>query len=84
MRLTVLPETALAGLTTMTISMPANSRTTVPFQAIAEVANSRHGVLVESIGPEALAQLVVERAMYWNADGVTWAAGTNLLATPVP
>ena len=83
-RLTVLPETALAGLTSITVGVPANSRTTVPLQAVAELANSRHGVLVESIGPEALAQLVVERAMYWDADGVTWAAGTNLLATPVP
>jgi len=27
---------------------------------------------------------VVERSMYWNANGVVWAAGTNLLATPLP
>ena len=45
---------------------------------------TRFGVLVESIDTAPLAQLVVERAMYWNAGGEIWAAGTNLLATPVP
>jgi hypothetical protein len=44
----------------------------------------RFGVIVESIDTAPLAQLVVERAMYWNAGGEIWAAGTNLLATPVP
>ena len=47
-------------------------------------ARPRFGILVESIDTAPLAQLVVERAMYWNAGGVTWAAGTNLLATPLP
>jgi Tol biopolymer transport system component len=28
--------------------------------------------------------LVVERATYWNASGVFWAAGTNAVATPLP
>jgi len=41
-------------------------------------------VLVESIDTTPLADLVVERAMYWDSGGVTWAAGTNLLATPIP
>jgi hypothetical protein len=41
-------------------------------------------VLVESIDTAPLADLVVERAMYWNSGKVVWAAGTNLLATPVP
>ena len=27
------------------------------------------------------ARLVVERAMYWSAGGVFWAAGSNALAT---
>jgi hypothetical protein len=26
----------------------------------------------------------VERAMYWDAGGVVWAAGTNVLGTPIP
>lgn len=37
-------------------------------------------VVVESIGPSPI-PIVVERAMYSNARGVTWAAGTNALAT---
>ena len=40
----------------------------------------RFGVLVESVGASP-AQIVVERSMYSNADGVVWAAGTNALAT---
>ncbi|WP_239489839.1 carboxypeptidase regulatory-like domain-containing protein [Luteitalea sp. TBR-22] len=40
----------------------------------------RFGAVIESIGATP-AQLVVERAMYSNAEGVTWAAGTDALAT---
>ena len=42
--------------------------------------NQRFGALVESEGSTP-GQLVVERAMYSNAGGTTWAAGTNALAT---
>lgn len=41
---------------------------------------SRFGALVESLGA-APAPLVVECAMYSDADGVKWAAGTNSVAT---
>ena len=40
----------------------------------------RFGAIVESVGATP-AQIVVERAMYSNAGGVMWAAGTNALAT---
>jgi len=43
-------------------------------------AGTRFGAVVESLGATP-AQIVVERAMYWNASGVIWAAGSNLLAT---
>jgi hypothetical protein len=49
-----------------------------------EAVGRRFGVLIESLaapGAPAAAQLVVERAMYSNAGGVTWAAGTNALST---
>jgi hypothetical protein len=36
--------------------------------------------VVESLGATP-AEIVVERALYWNANGVAWAAGTNALAT---
>ena len=45
-----------------------------------EAAGRRFGVLVSSSG----AALVVEGAMYSSAEGVFWAAGSNLLATPWP
>ena len=45
-----------------------------------DAAGKRFGAVVESLGGTP-AQIVVERAMYSNADGVVWAAGTNALAT---
>ena len=45
-----------------------------------EARGRKFGMIVESVGG-APAQIVVERAMYSNADGVRWAAGTNALAT---
>lgn len=47
------------------------------------VAGRRFGAVIESIGATP-AQLIVERATYWDAGGVRWAAGTNALATPLP
>ena len=38
---------------------------------------------IESLGGTP-AQIVVERAMYANANGIIWAAGTNALATKLP
>jgi hypothetical protein len=46
-------------------------------------AGRRFGVLVESTGGTPV-QLVVERAMYSDAAGQRWAAGTSALATPLP
>ena len=40
----------------------------------------RFGLLVESTG----VPIVVERAMYSDAGGVQWAAGTNAVATRLP
>ncbi len=39
------------------------------------VEGKRFGAIVEC--GTTPAQIVVERAMYWNAGGVSWAAGTN-------
>jgi hypothetical protein len=86
-RVTVLRE----GGTPLVLEVPlaADSRTNVgigEFEAFAAAANSRFGVLVESIGdtPAATAQIVVERATYSNdAAGTVWAAGSNSLATRI-
>lgn len=62
-------------------ALPANSRTNVPVALdFPQAAGRRFGAIVESTGGTP-AQIVVERAMYSNAGGVTWAAGTNALAT---
>jgi hypothetical protein len=70
---------------TRTYTLPPNSRTNVPVAADfgATVQDQRFGAIVESTGGNP-AQIVVERAMYWNAGGVRWAAGTNALATKLP
>jgi hypothetical protein len=47
------------------------------------VANSRFGVLIESLG-DTPARIVVERATYSNdANGTLWAAGSNSLASKI-
>jgi hypothetical protein len=59
----------------------ANSRFNVPVAAFfPQAAGKRFGAIVESLGTTP-AQIVVERAMYWDAGGQRWAAGTNALAT---
>lgn len=64
--------------------IPGRSRFNVPVGAsFPEAAGRRFGAIVESLG-DVPAQLVVERAMYWDAAGQRWAAGTNALATPLP
>lgn len=62
-------------------SISGKSRFNVPVASFfPQAEGKRFGAVVESLGTIP-AQIVVERAMYWNADGVAWAAGTNALAT---
>jgi uncharacterized repeat protein (TIGR01451 family) len=66
------------------VNLPANSRTNVSVDSdFPTAANRRFGALIESLGGTP-AQIVVERAMYANANGIIWAAGTNALATKLP
>ncbi len=46
---------------------------------VPEITNERFGVLIESTEP-----IAVERALYWDAGGITWAAGSNATATRLP
>ena len=46
-------------------------------------AGRRFGAVLESLGSPAT-PIVVERAMYWNVNGVAWSAGIDSLATPLP
>lgn len=67
-------------------SVAARSRQTYPLAALlAEAglpADAAVGVLVESVGGPL--PLVVERAMYRDANGQTFVVGTNALGTPLP
>ena len=63
------------------IPLAANSRTNVPVNdsTFPGVGGKRFGAVVDSIGAVP-AQIVVERAMYSNANGIHWAAGTSATA----
>jgi hypothetical protein len=64
-----------------TVNLLANSRTNVSIGTTFPTSNGRRfGIIVDSLGGTP-AQLVVERAMYSNAGGVTWSAGTAAVAT---
>jgi hypothetical protein len=68
------------GTDARTFPVPAHSRFNVDVGTVfGDVAvDHRMGALVESLGSTP-AQIVVERAMYTNAGGRVWAAGTNAL-----
>jgi hypothetical protein len=64
-----------------TINLLANSRTSVSIADTFPSSNGRRfAIIVDSLGGTP-AQLVVERAMYSNAGGVVWSAGTAAVAT---
>jgi len=70
-----------AAPVTREFPLDPSSRTNVDVAAAFPGAAGRvFGAVVESVGASP-AQIVVERAVYYNAGGVTWAAGTNALAT---
>ena len=46
---------------------------------VPELRDESFGAVIESSQ-----EIAVERALYWNADGVFWAAGTNVTATRLP
>jgi len=87
-KVTLLFEEGTPATAEQTFTLLANSRRTIypPWDFAAAVpagTDRRYGVLIESVGTTP-AQIVVERAMYANDDaGVTWAAGTNAVATRI-
>jgi hypothetical protein len=79
-RVTLLFEDGTAPLS-REFPISASSRLNVDVRTDFPAAvGKRFGAIVESL-TVVPAQLVVERAMYSNAAGVVWAAGTNTLAT---
>jgi len=86
-RVTLLFETGAPVSRDFTV--PGNSRFNVPILTTDVPDNpgimrvprgTRFSAVIESLGGTP-AQIVVERAMYWNAQGQLWAAGSDLLAT---
>jgi hypothetical protein len=64
-----------------TVALDARSRTTLHMGTqFPSTSGRRFSTLVESLGAVPAA-IVVERAMYWDANGVVWAAGTAALGT---
>ncbi|MFN8060478.1 MAG: M12 family metallo-peptidase [Vicinamibacterales bacterium] len=82
-RVTLLFEDGTAPLE-RTYALSASSRTNVNVASdFPAAAGKRFGTIVESLGASP-AQIVVERAMYSDAEGVHWAAGTHVVAAPLP
>jgi len=69
------------------IVIPASSRHTLDIAAVfpeTQDVYRGYGTVVESLPTPVRADIVVERAMYANsAEGVFWASGSNILATPL-
>jgi glucose/arabinose dehydrogenase len=67
---------------TKTFTVPQLSRFNVtvgPSSLVPELGHERFGAVVTSVAP-----IVVERALYLNANGLVWSAGTNATATRLP
>jgi hypothetical protein len=67
---------------TQTVTVAPTSRFTVPvdpFSTTPPAAGETFGAIITSTQP-----IVVERALYFDAGGVLWAAGTNATATRLP
>ena len=56
--------------------------TTGPGSMVPELQDERFGVRIDAF--LITTPIVVERAMYSNAGGVVWSAGTNATATRLP
>lgn len=71
--------------TSRVVALAPQSRTDVAVGQTfgATVAGRRFGAIVEAMG-DAPVELVVERSMYGEASGVTWAAGTSVVGTRLP
>jgi hypothetical protein len=71
---TTIVKTFIVGATSRLNIAVTGSGSDVP-----ELADEAFGTLFESTQP-----IVVERSMYTDANGVTWAAGTNATAARLP
>jgi autotransporter-associated beta strand protein len=78
-KVTFLRETGVPVQKTLVLPPRNRFNLAVGGPQVPEITNERFGVLIESTGP-----IAVERALYWDAGGVVWAAGSNATATRLP
>jgi hypothetical protein len=71
---TVVKEFTVPAASRFNVSVIPSAESMAP-----ELINESFGALIESTQP-----IVVERSVYTNANGMTWAAGTNATATRLP
>jgi hypothetical protein len=64
---------------TFTVRPTSRLNVTIPGLDVPELANEHFGAVITSDQP-----IAVERALYWDANGQVWAAGTNATATRLP
>jgi type 1 glutamine amidotransferase len=85
LRLTVIVENGPVLQKVYTDTLTPTKRITLDVDAeFPEVVGRRFGAIVESLGTGGTKMpLVVERAMYSDANGMLWAAGSNVVATRV-
>jgi hypothetical protein len=61
--------------------VPATSRFNIDLATVQKLQNESFGVRIDVTNG---VNIAVERSLYWNANGVFWAGGTNALAAPLP
>ena len=67
---------------TKTYSVPPNSRFNIDVGGmVSELPNASFGARIEVTNN---VPIVVERSMYWNANGIFWSGGTNALGSIIP
>jgi autotransporter-associated beta strand protein len=80
-RVTFLREAGAAPVV-KTYTVPATSRFNIDVRSrVPEMADESFGALIESTNS---VNIAVERSLYWTANGIFWAGGTNALGTPLP
>jgi Proprotein convertase P-domain len=62
-------------------TLPPTSRLSISASEIEELRDGVFGAEIQVLNAQPIA---VEKALYWNADGEIWAAGTNVTATRLP
>jgi hypothetical protein len=67
---------------TRTYTLPPTSRTNIWISQ--DVPELGEGLFTAEVQVLNYMPIAVEKAMYWNAGGVAWAAGTNVTATRLP